>query len=96
MYLRWVENGTLNPRLIVLSHMLGGFSSIFWVSQVVQVVKIPPASAGDTDTWVRSLGPKDLLEKGMETRSNILAWKSPWTEEPGRLKYMGPQRVRHD
>ena len=96
MYLRWVENGTLNPRLIVLSHMLGGFSSIFWVSQVVQVVKIPPASAGDTDTWVRSLGPKDLLEKGMETRSNILAWKIPWTEEPGRLKYMGPQRVRHD
>ena len=37
-----------------------------------------------------------LLEKGMATRSGILAWRIPWTEEPGRLHSMGLQRVRHD
>ena len=37
------------------------------------------------ETWVRSLGQEDLLEKGMATHSNILAWRIPWTEEPGGL-----------
>ena len=48
------------------------------------------------ETWVRSLGGKDLLEKEMTTHSSILAWKIPWTEEPGRLQTMGSQRVGHD
>ena len=48
------------------------------------------------DTWVRSLGWKDPLEKEMATHSIILAWKTPWTEEPGRLQFTGSQRVRHD
>ena len=48
------------------------------------------------DTWVRSLGQEDPLEKGMTTHSRILAWRIPWTEEPGRLQSMGLQRVRHD
>ena len=48
------------------------------------------------ETWVRSLGWEDLLEKEMAPHSSILAWKIPWTEEPGRLQYMGSQRVRHD
>ena len=48
------------------------------------------------ETWVQSLGQKDLLEKEMATHSSILAWKIPWTEEPGRLQSMGSQRVRHD
>ena len=39
---------------------------------------------------------KDPLEKGMATHSSILAWRIPWTEEPGRLESMGLQRVRHD
>ena len=39
---------------------------------------------------------EDLLEKGMSIRSNILAWRIPWTEEPGRLQFMGLQRVRYD
>ena len=43
------------------------------------------------DTWVRSLGWEDPLEKGMATHSSILAWKIPWTEEPGRLKSMESQ-----
>ena len=41
------------------------------------------------ETWVRSLGGEDLLEKEMATHSSILAWKIPWTEEPGRLHSMG-------
>ena len=47
-------------------------------------------------TQVQSLGQEDLLEKEMVTHSNILAWKIPWMEEPGRLHSMGSQRVRHD
>ena len=47
------------------------------------------------DTGVRSLGGKDLLEKGMAIHSKILARKIPWTEEPSRLQSMGSQRVRH-
>ena len=48
------------------------------------------------ETWVRSLGQEDLLEKEMATHSSTLAWKIPWTEEPGRLQSMGSQRVGHD
>ena len=47
------------------------------------------------ETWVRSLGREDILEKGMSTHSNILAWRILWTEEPGELQSMGLQRVRH-
>ena len=48
------------------------------------------------ETWVRSLGREDPLEKEMVTQSSILAWRIPWTEEPGRLQSMGSQRVRQD
>ena len=48
------------------------------------------------ETWVRSLGWEDPLEKEMATHSSILAWKIPRTEEPGRLQSTGSQRVRHD
>ena len=48
------------------------------------------------ETWVRSLGQEDPLEKGMATHSSILAWKIPWTEDPGGLYSMGSQRVGHD
>ena len=44
---------------------------------------------------VQSLGREDLLEEGMAANSSILAWKIPWTEEPGGLQSIGPQRVRH-
>ena len=49
-----------------------------------------------SETQVQSLGWEDLLEKEMANHSSILAWKIPWTEEPGRLQSMGAQRVRHD
>ena len=48
------------------------------------------------ETWVRSLGWEDPLEKEMVGHATILAWKIPWTSEPGRLPSMGSQRVRHD
>ena len=64
--------------------------------QVALVVKDPPANAGDIrDTGVLP-GRGDPLEEGMATHSSILAWRIPWTEEPGRLQSMGSQRVRHD
>jgi len=48
------------------------------------------------ETQVRSLGWEDPLEKEMAIHSRTIAWKIPWTEEPGRLQPMGSQRVRHD
>ena len=48
------------------------------------------------ETQVRSLGREDPLEKEMAIHSSTIAWKIPWTEEPGRLQSMGSQRVRHN
>ena len=48
------------------------------------------------ETWVPSLGLEDPLEKEMAIHSSAIAWKIPWTEEPGRLQSMGSQRVGHD
>ena len=65
-------------------------------SQVALVVKNPSANAGDIEMWVWSLGQEDPLKEDMATHSSILAWRIPWTEEPGRLWYIGSQGVRHD
>ena len=62
-------------------------------SLVVQMVKCLPARR---KTWVQSLGREDPLEKEIAIYSSILAWKIPWTEEPGRLQSMQSQRVGHD
>ena len=48
------------------------------------------------ETWVQPLGWEDPIEKRMATHSSILAWRIPWTEEPGRLQSMGLQRVGHE
>ena len=45
------------------------------------------------ETWILSLGREDPLEEGMETHSSVLAWRIPWTEEPGRLQSMGGKEV---
>ena len=58
-----------------------------------QTVKNLPAMQ---ETRVQSLGWEVPLEKGMATHSTILAWRSPWTEKPGGLQFMGSQRVRHN
>ena len=60
---------------------------------MAQTVKNLPAVQ---EIWVPSLVWEDHLEKGMATYSSILAWRIPWTEEPGGLQYMGLQRVGHD
>ena len=60
------------------------------------MVKTPPASAGDIRDMVHSLGQEGPLEEGMATHSSVLAWRVPWTEEPGGLQLIGSQRVRHD
>ena len=64
-----------------------------WAFLVAQMVKNLPAMQ---ETQVCSVGQKGPLEKGMTTHSNILAYKIPWTEEPGGLQSMGSQRVGHD
>ena len=60
---------------------------------IAQMVKSLPAMQ---ETRVQSLGWEDLLEKGTATHSSILAWRLPWTEEPGMLQSMGSQRAGHD
>ena len=72
----------------VLSICLFTFPSL-----VVQKVKHLPSMQ---ETWVRSLGQEDPLGKEIATYSSTLAWKIPWTKEPGRLQSMGSQRVGHD
>ena len=74
-----------------------------WASQVVLVVKKKkkkkknlPANAGDIRDMVPSLSWEDRLEEGMAAHSSILAWSTPWTEESGRLQFIGSQGVGHD
>ena len=64
-----------------------------WTSLVAQTVK---RLSTMRETWVQSLGQEDPLEKEMAIHSSTIAWKVPWTEEPGRVKSMGLQRVGHD
>ena len=64
-----------------------------WASLVAKKVKNLPAVQ---ETWVQSLGQEDPLEKGRATHSSILAWRIPWTEEPGGLQSMGSKRIGHD
>ena len=64
---------------------------LFQASQVVLVVKNPPANAGGVRMGVQSLGREDPLEEEMATHSSILAWRTPWTEGPGGLQSIGVQ-----
>ena len=64
-----------------------------FVSLVAQTAKNLPAMQ---EIQVQSLGQEDTLEKGMAAPSRVLAWRIPWTEEPGGLQSMGLQRVRHN
>ena len=64
-----------------------------WASQEAQCVKNPPAMQ---EMRVHSLGQEGPLEESMATNSSILAWRIPWTEEPGGLQSAGLKRVGHD
>ena len=76
--------------------------SLLWEHRVLATgppqssVKNPPASAGDIRDAGSILGSGRPAEEGMATHSSILAWRIPWTGEPGRLQSMGLQRVGHD
>ena len=63
---------------------------VLWVAQMVNNLPLM------LETWVRSLGWEEPLEKGKATHSSIPAWRIPWTEEPGRLQSLGLQRVGHN
>ena len=69
------------------------FRVLLWLPRLAQRLKYLPAMR---ETWVRSLGWEDPLEKEMATHSSILAWRIPRVEEPGGLQSTGSQRVRHD
>ena len=60
---------------------------------MAQTVKNPPTML---ETWVRSLDCEDPLKKGTATQENSMAWRIPWTEDPGGLQSTGSQRVRHN
>ena len=55
-----------------------------------------PVQETQQELWVRSLGQEDPLEEEMAAHSSIFVWRTPWTEEPGRLQSMGSQRLGHD
>ena len=78
---------------MTVGKQLGKTKLYFLSSLVTPMVKTLPATQ---ETGIRSLGREDPLEKEMATHSSILAWRTPWTEEPGRLQSMGSQKVRHD
>ena len=75
-----------------LAAATGGSSLLWWASLVAHMIQLPARE----ETSVRSLGREDPLEEGMATHSSVLAWRNPWTEEPGGLQSMRSQRVRRD
>ena len=84
------------PQMLKHPLLFDDFMSLLttlWASLVAQLVKNSPAMQ---ETWVRSLGREDPLEKYMATHSSILTWRILWTDESGGLQSMGSQRVRHD
>ena len=82
---------TINQNQLYLASIY--IYDIHWASLVAQTVKNLSAM---WETWVRSLGQEDPLEEGMATHSSVLAWRIPWTEEPGGLQSMWSQIVGHD
>ena len=85
-HLKWGRTAGQSAASFAVSLFLGDFP-------VAQIVNNLPATQ---KTGVQSLGWEDPLKKEMATHSGILAWRIPWTEEPGGLQSLGLQRVRHD
>ena len=85
---KFLDHVMLRPGLENFEHYFASFGA----SLIAQLVKNLPAML---ETWVRSLDWEDPLEEGIATHSSILAWRIPWTEEPGRLQSLGLKRVGH-
>ena len=79
--------------VLTLRRVINDLLKELWTSLVAQMVK---RLSTMQETWVRSLGREDPLEKEMAIYSSTIAWKIPWTEELGRLQSMGSQRAGHD
>ena len=92
MYLTTLLNLFISSNSFLLE-ILGFYIHSIRASPLAQMVKHLPAMQ---DTWIRSLGWEDALEKEMAVHSSTLAWKILCMEEPGRLQSMGSQRVGHD
>ena len=88
--LEWVASAF---SILLLIYILISYSAYTWASLVAQRVERLPTMR---ETWVRSLGWEEPLEKAVATHSSTLAWKTPWIDKPGRLQSMGLQRVGHD
>ena len=93
MYISLLNWSTISREIAGPYRMNVISTQIYWASLVAQRVKNLPAIQ---ETWVRSLGQEDPLEKGMTTHCSILTQRIPWTEEPGELLSGGSQRVRRD
>ena len=93
MPLHGIKNSPWNWEIRALLISVISMDSLNLASLVAQTVKCLPAM---WETWVRSMGREDSLEKEMATHSSILAWEIPWMEEPGGLHSMGSQRVGHN
>ena len=89
----FVENKPSSSLLSTTANIYLCGNTHIGASLVAQIVKNPLAM---WETWVGSMGWEDLLEEGMEIHSSILAWRIPWTDEPGGLQAMRSQKVRHD
>ena len=95
-FLTYIQISQKAGHVVWYSHLVKNFPKfvvIHTASLVAQMVKRLPKMR---ETWFQFLGREVPLEKEMETHSSILAWKIPWTEEPGRLQSMLSQRVGHD
>ena len=93
VFIFWDSNQIQSGILLAQETAPDTVMRLFKTSLVAQMVKCLPTLQ---ETQVRSLGGEDPLEKEMANHSSTLAWKIPRTEEPGRLQFMGLQRVRHD
>ena len=89
----------MSSAALVLTRVLSPRSTVCFPSgapQAALVVKNPPANAGGVRAGAQSLGREDPLQEGMATHPIVLAWRVPWTEEPGGLQSTGSQSVGHD
>ena len=84
-----LKGQSLENRFFGIFEALGNIELLWWLRRKKNLPTMQ-------ETWVQSLGREDPLEKGMATHSSTLAWRIPWTEEPGRLQSMKSQRARRD
>ena len=86
----------INKGLLYSAGSYTQYFTVTYIGEESEKVYIKPGSEKNKQTNKKNLGQEDPLEKGMATHSSILAWRIPWTEEPGGLRSTGSQRAGHD